>query len=446
MNSTKEIKKDSSGKVNWGPITLAAFLPAVMELIWQVYNSYIPLYLQAGNASFASSKAAGMIGFGLGPALTGLILVLDNVAGLIISPSVGIWSDGMRTKLGRRLPFILIGLPIAAVAFIFVPLLPNAIPAALNGQTAQLTGLLVPFVISLFVILIAFAVIRTPADALIYDITPSKHRSTANGVAAVIAGLLVAVGSLGGAALFSVYQPLPFWITAGLGLAFALMAWLFIKEPVQPARQAGEEKVSLKKVIEILKNLPKDTSRSLLFLVLSNFLSYIALSQLQAFLTSYGVFTLGMKTSAAASLTTISALTYMAMAIPAGLIARRIRRKNTQIIGLIAYAASALLIFLIPSSTVLTIGLIVAGLGWALTNVNQGPMIVDSAPDDKVLGTFTGIRQISVTLGFIIGPVLGGALVQAFGNNYRWIWLIMVVTLVLAILALVPVNRGEARE
>jgi len=72
-------------------------------------------------------------------------------------------------------------------------------------------------------------------------------------------------------------------------------------------------------------------------------------------------------------------------------------------------------------------------------------MIVDSAPVETLMGTYTGLRQISVTLGFIIGPILGGSLDEALGNDYRWMWLAMTIFLVLAAAALAPVTRGEAR-
>jgi MFS family permease len=94
----------------------------------------------------------------------------------------------------------------------------------------------------------------------------------------------------------------------------------------------------------------------------------------------------------------------------------------------------------------LNVGLLICGLTWPLANVVQVAMIVDSAPVETLMGTYTGLRQIAVTLGFIIGPILGGSLVEAMGNNYRWVWLIMFVFLVLATVAILPVTKGEAKK
>jgi MFS family permease len=434
-------------KLSWRNIIIAATLPAAMEVIWQIYNAYVPVFLQAGNPNFTHEGILAL-GFGLGPALTGLILVFDNIAGLFISPLVGAWSDSLRTRWGRRMPFVLFCVPVAAVAFIIIPLIPMRIKPELNGQTAQLTGLLVPFVISLIVVLIAYAVLRPIADVLIFDITPSEHRSTANGIAGAIAGLLVVLASLGGALLYDVYGPLPFWIASGLTLLVAFLCWIWIKEPEQlaSAKDLAGEKFNLKGIVKFLRDQPKENGRSLIFLLLSNLLAYVALGQMQAFLSSYGVFSLGMKVSAAAMLVAIPAIAFMVIAIPAGLISNKIGRKTTQIIGLVGFAVGALVIFFFHTSIMLDIGLLICGLTWPLANVVQVAMIVDCAPVETLMGTYTGLRQIAVTLGFIIGPVLGGAVVQALGDNYSWIWLIMFVFLVLATLALLPVTKGEIKK
>jgi MFS family permease len=167
---------------------------------------------------------------------------------------------------------------------------------------------------------------------------------------------------------------------------------------------------------------------------------------MQAFLSSYGVFSLGMEVSAAAMLVAIPAIAFMVMAVPAGLLSNKIGRKNTQIVGLVGYAIGALVIYLFPDATMLNVGLLICGLTWPLANVVQVAMIVDSAPVETLMGTYTGLRQIAVTLGFIIGPILGGTLVEAMGNDYRWVWLIMFVFLVLATVAILPVTKGEAKK
>jgi MFS family permease len=434
-------------KLSWRNIIIAATLPAVMEVIWQLYNTYVPVYLQAGNPAFTEAGAT-TVGFGLGPALTGFILVFDNIAGLLISPIVGAWSDSLRSKWGRRMPFVIFGVPVAIAAFIFIPLIPMGIAPELNGQTGQLTGLLVPFIISLFLVLLAFAVVRPVADVLMFDVTPSPQRATANGIAGAIAGLLVVITALAGAALYDVYGPLPFWIAAGLALLIFFLTWAFVKEPEElaSAKELAGEKFNLAGIIKFLRDQPAENRTSLIYLLLSNLLSYVALAQMQAFLSSYGVFSLGMEESSAAMLVAIPAIAFMIIAVPAGLIANKIGRKNTQIVGLVGYAIGALVIYFFPDASMLNIGLLICGLTWPLANVVQVAMIVDSAPVETLMGTYTGLRQIAVTLGFIIGPILGGTLVEAMGNDYRWVWLIMFVFLVLATVAILPVTKGEAKK
>lgn len=433
-------------KLNWRNIIIAATLPAVMEVIWQLYNTYIPVFLQAGNPAFTDAGAT-TVGFGLGPALTGFILVFDNIAGLFISPLVGAWSDSLRTRWGRRMPFVLFGVPVAVVAFIIIPLIPMGIKPELNGQTGQLTGLLVPFILSLFVVLIAFAIVRPVADVLMFDITPSKQRTTANGIAGAIAGFFVVLTALGGAALYDVYGPLPFWLAAALTTIVLLLTWAWVKEPedLASAKELAGETFNLKGIVKFLRDQPQENRNSLIFLLISNLLAYVALAQMQAFLSSYGVFSLGMEESSAAMLVAIPAIAFMIIAIPAGLISNKIGRKNTQIVGLVGFAIGALVIYLFPNATMLNIGLLICGLTWPLSNVVQVAMIVDSAPVETLMGTYTGLRQIAVTLGFIIGPILGGTLVESMDNNYRWVWLIMFVFLILATAAMFPVTKGEAK-
>ena len=82
-------------KFNYGKIFLLGFGFFGVSVIWGVYNAFVPLFL--------SEK------FNLAPALIGFFMTLDNIAALFIQPPVGAWSDRLRTPIGRRIPFILIG-------------------------------------------------------------------------------------------------------------------------------------------------------------------------------------------------------------------------------------------------------------------------------------------------------------------------------------------------
>ena len=227
--------------------------------------------------------------------------------------------------------------------------------------------------------------------------------------------------ALGGAVLYDVYGPLPFWIAAGLAIVILFLTWTWIREPEElaSAQELAGEPFNLRGVVSFLRGLPKEHARSLIFLLLSNFLAYIALAQMQAFLSSYGVFSLGMEVSAAAMLVAHPGCGVYGHGHP--------RRIDCQ------------------DAMMLNIGLLICGLTWPLANVVQVAMIVDSAPVETLMGTYTGLRQIAVTLGFIVGPILGGTLVEAMGNNYRWVWMIMFVFLVLSTVAIIPVTKGEAK-
>jgi maltose/moltooligosaccharide transporter len=95
-------------KFSYGKIFLLGFGFFGVSVIWGVYNAFVPVFL--------ADK------FGLAPALIGFFMTLDNIAALFIQPPVGAWSDRLRTPIGRRMPFILIGAPIGALAFGVIPL------------------------------------------------------------------------------------------------------------------------------------------------------------------------------------------------------------------------------------------------------------------------------------------------------------------------------------
>ena len=174
-----------------------------VSVIWSVYNAYVPIFL-----ADRFLMAAGFIGF---------FMTLDNIAAMLIQPAVGAWSDRLQTPIGRRMPFILIGAPLAALAFIMLPL----------------SASLVVFFLAATLLLLSMAIWRTPVVALMPDITPSKYRSQANGIINFMGGLGAIIAFLGGATLYEMNPNYPFWLGAGLVAVSAVLVFVFIKELIQ---------------------------------------------------------------------------------------------------------------------------------------------------------------------------------------------------------------------
>src|SRR5512136_3162053 len=173
-------------KLNYGKTFLLGFGFFGVSVIWGVYNAFVPLFL--------ANK------FFLEPAVIGFFMTLDNIAALLIQPPVGAWSDRLRTKIGRRMPFILVGAPVGALAFGLIPI----------------AAVLPLFVACTTTLLLSMAFWRTPVVALMPDITPSQNRSQANGVINFMGGLGSIIAFLGGSILYKMNPAYPFWLGSGL--------------------------------------------------------------------------------------------------------------------------------------------------------------------------------------------------------------------------------------
>src|SRR5512133_468568 len=188
-------------KFNYGKIFLLGFGFFGVSVIWTVYNAFVPIFL--------ADK------FHLTPIFIGFFMTLDNIAALFIQPPVGAWSDRLRTPIGRRMPFILIGAPVAAVAFGLIPV----------------AGLLPLFSACTISMLLSMALWRTPVVALMPDVTPSQFRSQANGIINFMGGVGAIIATLGGAALYKMNQAYPFWLGSGLMVLSMLLLFAFVREP-----------------------------------------------------------------------------------------------------------------------------------------------------------------------------------------------------------------------
>ncbi len=394
-----------------------------VSVIWATYNAYVPIFLSER--------------FGLDPRWIGFFMTLDNIAALLIQPPVGAWSDRLRTPIGRRMPFILVGAPLAALAFGIIPI----------------AAILPVFVACTSTLLLSMALWRTPVVALMPDITPSQFRSQANGVINFMGGIGAIIAFLFGATLYELNPAYPFWLGSVLVIFSSLLVLLFIREPKVFA--PAEDRPSM---IESLKEVIADQDKSALRILLAIFSWFVGYNAIEAFFTLYAKNHLQIPESDGARLLGHLSLLFVIFALPSGQIAARIGRRVTILMGIGLMVGLMVLIYFLPPSVLITqlaslpvlggipvisILLMLAGIGWALININSLPMVVDMTTAVR-LGTYTGLYYLFSTLAAIIGPNVNGWVIAMSGDNYNTVMVVGPIFFAIAGVLMLGVRRGEA--
>ncbi len=413
-------------KFKFGKLFVIGFGFFGVSVLWSLYNTYVPILLEQK--------------FALDAAAIGFFMSLDNIAALFIQPPVGAWSDRLRTKLGRRLPFILVGAPVAALAFGLVPLA-NALPL---------------FVACTVTTILAMAFWRTPVVALMPDVTPSRLRSQANGIINFMGGLGLVLGTSIGAMLVKQNQAYPFWFGSFLVLVAAALVLIFVREPKVYENNPNAEKPNMWKS---LKDLFTSKHGDAIRIFLAIFFWFIAYNAIEAFLSLYGINHLGLDESGAGKLITSVGFSFLLFSIPAGFIGAKLGRRKTIGIGLIIMILVMLSVYLLPKETLiqahgklpllgdlmnLTILLLLAGIGWACININSLPVVVDLT-DPIHIGTYTGLYYLFSTLAAIAGPNINGWMVKLTGNNYSSIFIIGPIFMAAAFAMVFGMHDGEGK-
>lgn len=413
-----------------------------VQVLFAIYNAYVPIFLQSGRADFSlADPVAG--GFGMGAALTGFVMTLDNLAALLILPLIGGLSDATMSRLGKRKPYILIGAPVAALAFATIPLM--------LGQS------LAAFMLVLVVMILAVDVIRTPIIALMPDITPSPLRSQANGVINLMGGLGAVLAFLIGGALYRQSTVAPFMFGAALLLLGCFLVVGLVSVPIDSGGAAQKRQLwqqlrnglaEQRRVFQGLIVAQRQGDSSVLALLGAIFSLFLAYSALTVFFTSFALDSLQVERGQESQMLTFFALAIVVFALPGGLIGGRIGRRRTMLIGSLVFAAALSMIGLASNLLLIRGLLVMAGLGWALIVVNALPMVLDSSLSGRAeqIGIYTGIYFLATQSAEVIGPVLVGAFLDLTGRNYRMIFVYTLIALVLAIVMLLLVRRGEARS
>ena len=412
---------------------------------WQMYDSVVPLIL---------TKT-----FHMNETFSGAIMAADNILALFLLPFFGSLSDRTSTKLGKRMPFILFGTGCAVILMNLLPLLDNSYAA----EPSPLK--LASFVIVLALLLIAMGTYRSPAVALMPDVTPKPLRSRAN----AIINLMGAVGGVFYLAFAAVlypnskvkaleeagkhvdYQPLFLIVSAVMFLAVGIL-FLTIRE-----RKLTEENQALEAqhpewnlaVDDGSGNeaLPKPVKRSLAFLLASIALWFIGYNGVTTWFSTYVDVVMGQGLGGASQCLLIATVGAVVSYIPIGALAAKIGRKRTIQIGIVLLAACFAMGYVLTTmyttiTPVMFIVFALVGFAWAAINVNSLPMVVEMCKGSDI-GKFTGYYYTASMAAQVVTPVLAGTLMRQI--DYRVLFPYAALFVALSFVTMLFVRHGDVK-
>lgn len=407
---------------------------------WQMYDNVVPLIL---------TKT-----FHLNETFSGTIMAADNVLALFLLPFFGTLSDRTRSRLGKRTPYILAGTAAAVILLNILPVLDNSYYASPSP------GKMAAFVILLGLLLIAMGTYRSPAVALMPDVTPKPLRSRAN----AIINLMGAVGGIIYLAVAAVmypnskvlgldhvnYQPLFIVVSAIMIVSIAVM-FATIREPQltaenqaleaqHPEWNLAEDDGSGNEV------LPQNVRRSLMFLLASIALWFIGYNGITTWFTTYVDLVMGQGLGGASTCLLIATGGAIISYIPIGHIAHRIGRKRTIMIGIVLLAACFLGGFFLTTAfhsinAVMFIVFALVGFAWAAINVNSLPMVVEMCRGSDI-GKFTGYYYTASMAAQVVTPILAGFLMR--NVSYKVLFPYAAFFVAMSFVTMTQVRHGDA--
>ena len=454
-------------KLNYKRTCLIGFAFFGILLLWQVYDTWCPTFLTEIFAKALYPEYANLRTINTPEAIqecndivmkvqyyVGLMMAIDNIAALILLPIFGKLSDKTHTRIGKRMPYILVGTFVCAVAFPFIPIF---------FHYNNLVGIII-----MMAIVVLFAMMyRNPAVALMPDITPKPIRSKANGIInimgyiggafAALVGFIFVLSEYLGSAVASkddpklgwvkgLYKPHtdwynniwavegPFLVASVLMLVSALVLFFTIKEnqvaeEVKDEMERGEQASQTVDKVDDDKPMTKANKRMLWFILGAEFFWFMADNGISTFLNNYVVYGTHSSSTSTLLLTIAMGVGSVGGFAVGGILASKIGRKWTLIGGL----GLALLAYMLWGVLTFTLGLpqgkipiwlfvlwFVKGFGMSLVHVNSFPMVVELCSSKKI-GAFTGYYYAASMTAQTITPIALGALLFIPALNWNFL-------------------------
>ena len=417
-------------KLNIKRTALIGFAFFGILLLWQVYDSWCPTFLtELFKSSFPNITSEEEVQY-----LVGIIMALDNLAALILLPIFGALSDKTKTPIGKRMPYILVGTFVCAVAFPFIPVFFHY-----NNMAGVIT--------MMAIVVIFMMMYRNPAVSLMPDMTPKPLRSKANGIInimgyiggafATVVGIFFVLsdylditGESGWAAGNIWVIEIPFLLASVLMIISCLVLFFNINEnkieaEIAPEMKRGEELSELKEKVEDDKPLTRGNKIMLILILVAEFFWFMSDNGISTFMGNYTIYYFEASSSANMINTIVGGVGSVIGFALGGYIASKITRKWSIVSGL-SLAFISYLVWGILTYTVVEFGggsgefpiflyfiWFIKGFGMSLVHVNSYPMVVELCSTKKI-GKFTGYYYASSMAAQTITPILLGSILLGF--------------------------------
>ena len=431
-------------KLNYRNTMLAGLAFMSIIAFWQLYDNVIPLILTNT--------------FHLNETISGVIMAADNILALFLLPLFGKISDNTHTKFGRRMPYIVAGTVVTALLLNLIPIIDNGVA---EGRSGILFGL-APFITVLGLMLVTMSVYRSPAVALMPDITPKPLRSRGNAVINLM-GALGGIIYLAFAAVMypkseteglshTNYAKLFIFMSVLMTVSVAVMA-IFLKEPALSAendrieREHPEWDLTEEDAATGTSKLPPAVMRSLIFLLISIALWYIGYNAVTTWFTTYIRNIMGEELGGASTCFLIANAGAIISYIPLGHLASRIGRKKSIYLGTLLLTVSFALCYIL-TTTATSINILMylvfamVGVAWAAISVNSLPMAVEMCKGTDS-GKYTGLYYTASMAGQVVTPVLAGFLMRNI--SYKILFIYAVVFSFASFLTMLGVRHGDVK-
>ena len=388
-------------KLNYKRTILIGFAFLSICAFWQFYDNEIPKILKYS--------------FGLGDTATGVVMALDNVFALFLLPLFGNLSDKTDSRIGKRMPYILIG-TVLSVSLLYALI-----------AVARESGNLLMFMFGLLFILFAMGIYRSPAVSLMPDLTPAPLRSSGN----AIINLMGTVGGIFVLVMTKVmlkeaddpaktdYMPFVISIIICMVLSVGILFFTINEKKI---KKEIEDQGGLKSFAEELEkevsedkeksSMPPEVKRSLIFLLVSVFLWYTAYNAVTTAFSRFVGEVWNLHNNDYATCLLVATVAATLSYIPIAYISAKIGRKKTILAGIVLMGASFIITGFYPHfSLSINVFFAFVGIGWAAINVNSYPMVVEMCKADEI-GKYTGMYYTFSMAAQVFTPIFSGYLLE----------------------------------